>query len=70
MAHTYQEVTKSDNAFTVVSDVRPDGAAEDQFTWANINPHYDTWLKLLAKIHWCDWYYGTAFVDAWKEVTV
>ena len=59
MSHTYQSV----------SDITPDGSVEDQFTWNNINTNYDTWLELLAKEHWCDWYFGTAFIDAWTSLT-
>ena len=69
MAHTYVEVTKSDNTYTAVSPVRPVGTVEDQFTWDAINPNYDTWLELLAKEHWCDWYFRTAFTDAWTSLT-
>ena len=69
MAHTYTPITTADRTFTPVSDVTPSGTVEDQFTWDAINPNYDTWLELLMKEHWCDWYFGTAFVDAWTSVT-
>ena len=32
-------------------------------------PSYDTWLELLMKAHWCDWWFGTAWVDAWDSLT-
>ena len=69
MGHTYTSLTKSDNTYTPVSDVTPPGTAEDKFTWANIVPNYDTWVELLAKEHWADWIYATAFVDAWVSIT-
>ncbi len=66
---TYSEVTTPDNIYTPVSDVTPSETVEDKFTWVNIYPNYDTWLELLAKEHWADWYFGTAFTDAWSSVT-
>lgn len=69
MAHTYQEITTADRTYTPVSDVTPPGTVEDKFTWANIVPNYDTWVELLAKEHWIDWYFATAFVDAWTSIT-
>ena len=69
MAHTYKDVTKSDNTFTAVSPIRPVGTVEDKFTWANIVPNHDTWLELLAKEHWCDWLYGTPYTDSYTSLT-
>lgn len=73
MAHTYSSITKSDNTYTAVSDVTPiSGTVEDKFTWANIVPNQDTWLELLingGKVRWADWYYATAFTDAWTSLT-
>ena len=69
MAHTYQSVTKSDNTYTAVSPVRPVGTVEDKFTWDAINTNYDTWLELLMKAHWCDWYYGTPYTDNYTSLT-
>ena len=72
MAHNYSSVTKSNNTYTVVSDVTPSGTVEEKFTWANIVPNQDTWLELLVnggKIHWVDWLFGTAFTDLWTSLT-
>ena len=69
MAHDYQSVTTADNTYTAVTDITPDGTVEDKFTWANIVPNYDTWIELLMKEHWCDWYFGTKWTDAWSSVT-
>jgi len=72
LAHTYSSITKSDNTYKTVSDVTPEGTAEEKFTWVTIVPNQDTWLELLingGKVHWCDWYYGTAFIDAWTSLT-
>ena len=72
MGHTFTSVTKSDNTYTPVSDITPIiGIIEDKFTWANIVPNHDTWLELTisGKVHWCDWYFGTKFVDAWTSIT-
>jgi len=69
MGHTYSSVTKSDNTYTAVSDITPDGTIEEKFKWNYIVPIYDTWLELLAKEHWCDWNFGTAFVDDWTSLT-
>lgn len=76
---TYNEVTKSDRTFTPittpaktyvnVSDVTPDGTIGEKFTWAYIDDNFDTWVELLAKEHWCDWYFATKFVDAWASKT-
>ena len=60
MAHTY----------IPVSDVTPDGTVEEKLTWAYIDDEYDTWLELLAKEHWADWYFGTAWTDAWTPITI
>ena len=67
--HTYTPVTTADRIYTPVSDVTPDGTAEDKFTWANIVPNYDTWLELLAKEHWADWLFATAFTDDYTSLT-
>ena len=71
MAHTYYPVTKSDNTYTAVSDVRPIGTVEDKLTWDIINTAYDTWIELLVygRTHWIDWYYGTAYTDNYTSVT-
>lgn len=70
MAHTYTSITKSDNIFISVSDITPIiGSIEEKLTWAYIVPDYDTWVELLAKEHWADWYFATAFVDAWVSLT-
>ena len=72
MVHTYSEVTKSDNTYTPVSDIRPIGTEEEKLTWANIVPNQDTWLELLingGKVHWIDWLYGTAYTDLWDSLT-
>ena len=71
MAHTYTSLTKSDNAYTPVSDVTPDGTGEEKLTWNAINGAYDTWKEFddYGKIHWCDWWYGTPFTDAWELLT-
>ena len=71
MSHTYTEVTKSDNSYSEVSDVRPIGTIEDKLTWTIINPNYDTWEKLLnyGKIRWSDWYYGTPYTDDYTSLT-
>ena len=69
MGHDYTTVTKSDNTFTPVSDITPIGTVEEKLTWAYIVPNYDTWLELLAKEHWADWLFGTAWVDAWDSLT-
>ena len=72
MAHSYSPITKSDNTFSAVSDVRPIGTVEDKLTWVNIVPNQDTWLELSingGKIHWVDWYYGTAFIDNYTSLT-
>ena len=69
MGHDYSEVTKSDNTFTAVSDVTPNGTVEEKFTWDYIVPNWDTWAELLMKQHWIDWYYGTAYTDNWTSVT-
>ena len=72
MAHTYIPVTTADRTYIPVSDITPSGTAEDKFTWANIVPNQDTWLELSVnggKIHWVDWWYGTAFIDAWTSLT-
>ena len=72
MAHTYSSITKSDNTYTAVSDVTPEGTGEEQFTWVNIVPNQDTWLELLingGKVHWIDWWYGTAWTDLWSSLT-
>jgi len=65
---TYTGTTRADKTFTPVSDVTPDGTVEEKFKWNYIVPIYDTWLELLAKEHWCDWNFGTAFVDAWSSL--
>lgn len=70
MAHSYSSVTKSDNTFTAVTDVTPDGTIEEKFTWNYIVPSYDTWLELLAKEHWADWYFGTVWTDDWTSLTI
>jgi len=72
LVHTYSSITKSDNTYTAVSDVRPTGTAEEKFTWVNIVPNQDTWLELLingGKVHWIDWWYGTAYTDLWDSLT-
>ena len=72
MAHTYQSITRADRTYIPVSDVTPvTGDVEDKFTWDNIVPNHDTWLELTisGKVHWCDWLYATAFVDAWISLT-
>lgn len=71
MAHTYSPVTKSDNTYTPVSDVTPPGTVEEKLTWAIINPTHDTWKEFYdyGKVHWVDWYYVTAWVDAWTSLT-
>jgi len=66
---TYSGLTKSDNEFTVVSDVTPDGDSEWKFTWNYINPDWDTWLELLGKSHWADWYFGTKWTDDYVSLT-
>lgn len=68
MAHTYKPITTADNTFTPVSDVTPNGTVEEKLTWTYINPTFDTWLELLAKEHWADWYFGTTFTDAWDSL--
>lgn len=68
MSHSYSSVTKSDNAFTAVSDVTPSGTVEEKLTWAYIDPSFDTWLELLLKEHWADWYFGTIFTDNWDSL--
>ena len=69
MAHTYKSVTKSDNTYTAVTDITPDGTSEEKFKWNYIVPSYDTWYELLMKAHWADWTFGTAWTDAWTSVT-
>ena len=70
MAHTYQPITVADRTYTPVSDVTPiTGVIEDKFTWANTYPNYDTWVELGAREHWCDWYFATAWTDAWDSLT-
>lgn len=69
LAHTYKSITAADRTYTPVSDVTPSGTIEDKFTWANTYPNYDTWAELGARAHWIDWYYGTAFIDAWTSLT-
>ena len=71
MAHTYTPITRANRTYIPVSDVTPSGTVEDKFTWANIVPNHDTWLELTisGKVHWCDWLYATAFVDAWTSLT-
>lgn len=70
MAHTYQPITIADRTFTPVSDVTPIiGVVEEKFTWDYIVPNFDTWVELLANEHWCDWLFGTPFVDAWVSLT-
>ena len=71
MAHTYKPITVADRTYTPVSDVTPSGTVEEKFTWVNIVPNHDTWLELTlsGKVHWCDWYYATEFVDAWASIT-
>jgi hypothetical protein len=71
MTHNYSEVTKSDNTYIAVSDVRPIGTVEDKLTWAIINTAYDTWIELLdyGRVHWCDWYYGTPYTDNYSSIT-
>ena len=71
MVHIYSEITKSDNTYTSVSDVRPIGTVEEKLTWAIINTAYDTWKEFndYGRVHWCDWYYGTAYTDNWSSLT-
>ena len=69
MAHTYTPITTADRTYTPASDVTPSGAVEEKFTWNYIVPSYDTWLELLAKQHWCDWLFGTAFIDDYTSLT-
>ncbi len=71
MAHTYQSITIGDRTYTPVSDVTPDGTVEDKLTWDILNEPYDTWIEFsdYGRVHWCDWYYGTAFIDAWASLT-
>ena len=72
MTHTYQPVTVADRTYIPVSDVTPDGTVEEKFIWAYIVPNQDTWLELSingGKVHWCDWIYGIAFIDAWTSLT-
>ena len=71
MAHTYTPITVADRTYNPVSDVTPSGTVEEKFTWANIVPNHDTWLKLTisGKVHWCDWLYATAFTDYWTSLT-
>ena len=72
MAHTYIPITIGDRTFTPVSDITPSGTVEDKFTWVNTYPNQDTWLELSVnggKVHWCDWYYGTAWTDAFTSLT-
>ena len=71
LAHNYTPITTADRTYTPVSDVTPDGTAEEKLTWANIVPNHDTWLELTlsGKIHWCDWLYGTKYTDDWDSVT-
>ncbi|GAG64233.1 unnamed protein product [marine sediment metagenome] len=72
MAHTYQPVTVADRTYIPVSDITPiTGIVEDKFTWVNIVPDYDTWLELhnSGRVRWIDWYFGTAFIDAWISLT-
>lgn len=72
MAHDYQPVTVADRTYTPVSDVTPiTGIVEDKFTWANIAANHSTWLELTisGKVHWCDWLYGTGYIDAWTSIT-
>ena len=72
MAHTYTTLTKSDNTYTAVSDVTPiTGVVEEKLTWAYVEAHWATWnwLELLSKVHWCDWWFATKFVDAWTSIT-
>lgn len=69
MAHDYSSITTADRTYTPVSDVTPSGVVEEKFTWDYINTAFDTWLKLLAKEHWSDWWFATAFVDAWTSLT-
>lgn len=69
MVHTYTPLTRANRTYTPVSDVTPSGTVEEKFTWNYIVPNYDTWLELLAKQHWCDWLFGTPFVDAWTLLT-
>ena len=69
MGHDYQSLSKSDNTYTPVSDITPvTGDIEDKFTWANTYPNYDTWVELGAKEHWCDWWFATAWTDAWSSI--
>ena len=70
MAHDYSSVTTADRTFTPVSDVTPDGTVEEKFKWNYIVPSYDTWLELLAKEHWADWYFGVTYVDNWSTSTI
>ena len=65
---TYTSVTKADKVYTPVSDITPSGTVEEKFIWNYINPNYDTWVELLAKEHWCDWYFATPFTDAWSSL--
>jgi len=66
---TYTSVTTPDKTYIPVSDVTPSGTIEERFTWANIDPNYDTWVELLMKEHWIDWYFGASSVDAWTSIT-
>lgn len=71
MAHDYSSITKSDNTYTPVSDVRPMGIVEDKLTWAIINTAYNTWIELndYGRVHWCDWYYGNPYIDNYSSLT-
>jgi len=73
LAHTYTPITRSDRTYTPVSDVTPIvGSVEEQLTWVFIEALWETWswLELLTKEHWCDWYYGVTYVDSWSSLTI
>ena len=71
MAHSYSPITKSDNTFSAVSDIRPIGTVEDKLTWDIINTAYDTWIELYdyGRVHWCDWYYSNPYIDNYSSLT-
>ena len=70
MAHIYTSKTTPDTTYTPVSLMRPIGTVEEKFTWVYIDPTWDTWVELLAREHWCDWSFGTAFIDNYTSKTV
>lgn len=68
-SHTYQPITTPDKTYIPVSTLTPKGTRTETLIWTAIPAWTWNTLSNSGKIHWCDWYQPTAWIDAWDSLT-